>query len=157
MGIALAHDRCIHVNDAVWALFHLVDDNCNAVRDLVVQHPKRFLADQLRCDLAHRLVGDGILIVKLRTCREIFKNTALDILNIHLFESRNRDNLRKIQNILICRDKGQNLFLRFDRINFINNQNDRRLDLRKLLCNVTLACPDEGGRLYQPENHVNLF
>ena len=80
-----------------------------------------------------------------------------NMLDIHLFESRNRDNLRKIQNIFICRDKGQNLFLRFDRINFINNQNDRRLDLRKLLCNVALACPDEGGRLYQPENHVNLF
>ena len=58
------YDRCIHVDDAVWALFHLVDDNCNAVRDPSSSIRKRFLADQLRCDLAHRLVGDGILIVK---------------------------------------------------------------------------------------------
>ena len=32
-----------------------------------------------------------------------------------------------------------------------------KLENGKLLCNVTLACPNEGGRLYQPENHVNLF
>ena len=71
MGFFFADDLCLDVEQAVGAFFHFLDGHGDPVGDLVLETAQRFLTDDLCCDLAHRLVGHGVLIVVHRPAGQI--------------------------------------------------------------------------------------
>ena len=117
---------------------HTIDRNGNTMWDLIAQIAQRFLSDHFRNDLPLRLICNRILIIKLRTCRQVFHHCLQQIIGILALQSRHRNNLRKVHNIFICCNKFKN-FRFFDGIDLINNQKYRRLYAAQLLCNMLLG------------------
>ena len=72
--------------------------------DLVRHHAECLLADQLRGDLAHRLVCDSVLIVILRSLRQILEDRVNQGIRVCLLHRGYRDHLFKVVRVLIGLD-----------------------------------------------------
>ena len=97
--------------------------------DLILQQTQRLLTDQLRSDLAHRLVGNSILIVILRTVWQILKQQLRHLVRILVSQSRDRNDLRKWTDIFIGIDGLGNDLLVFHGIDLVDRQNHRGFHL----------------------------
>ena len=73
VGILFTDNAGLHIDNPVGMLLHLLYGHRNSVGNLIAQKAEGLLADQLCRDLAHRLVRDGLLIIKLRPLRQILK------------------------------------------------------------------------------------
>ena len=74
MGLTFADDRGINVKDTIITLCHALDSDRDSAGNLVGHHAQCLLADQLCCDLAHRLICDRVLIIVLRTFRKVLED-----------------------------------------------------------------------------------
>ena len=150
MGITLADDRCVNVNDILsLSALHLVDINGNSMRNLIIERMQCLLTDDLRNNSALRLVGDRILIIELRSIRQIFENHVNDRVQILCTKCRSRDNLRKIIHFAVCVNIFHDFFTVYG-IHFIDDQNDRCFYFFQLLDNVLLAGSDKIRRFHKP-------
>ena len=155
MGISLADDRRIDVHHLPLH-FHAVDRNRNTMRDFFIQAVKRFLADQLRHNLALRLVCDRVLIIELRTVRKVFQNHFNKLIRIVSAPCRHRHDIREVIFLPVCiNSRKQILFLHH--INLVDHKDDRRLYSLKLIDDVPFSGSDKRGRLHKPEHHIHFI
>ena len=128
MRITLTNNCRININKFSVAGLHLINGYGNTMWYFFIQGAKRLLTDQFCHDLSLRLIGYGILIVKLRAIRQIFHNRIDQVFCIVAFKSRARYDFRKITDIFVGIDTLENLFS-FDCVNLVDNKDDRCLCL----------------------------
>ena len=155
MGISLTDNRCLNINDRVFArtFLHLVDGNCDSMRNLRIEGMKCFLADNFSHNLTLRLIGNGIFVIEHRTVRQIFENTVYNISCILASKGRAGNDLCKITDLAVRIDCRKDFFF-FHRIDLIDDQDNRYSYRLKLFCNMALPSPDKCRRLYQPHDSV---
>ena len=129
MRITFTDNGSFDIEDSIVPFFHLLDGHSDSVWDLILQQTQRLLTDQLRSDLAHRLVGNSILIVILRTVWQILKQQLRHLVRILVSQSRNRNDLRKWTDIFIGIDGLGNDLLVFHGIDLVDRQNHRGFHL----------------------------
>ena len=157
MGISLADDRRLNVNDSIRTLGHLFDCDGDSVRDLLVEQAQCLLTDQLSRDLAHRLIGHGILIVVLRSIRKILEDQLRQKIRVLLAQCGYWNDLRKRADVLVRINVLCKLLLFLHGIHLVDDKNHRGLDLSELFCNVALTCSDERRRLHKPQNDIDFL
>ena len=116
---------------------------------------KCFFSYDLRTDRTLRLIGNRILVIKLRTIRKILKNRINHVIHILSAKGGSRNNLREIINLAVGIDKLQHLIF-FHGINFIDHKNHRCLDFFQLFYNVLFPRTDKITRLHQPQYDIHL-
>ena len=157
MRFSLTYNAGLNVNQAAPTLLHLLNGHCDAMGNLIIQKAQRLLANEFRGNLPHGLIRHRVLIIELRAVRQVFKDQLCQQIRILVLQCRKRHDFRKIADIFVGRDKGENFILVLYRINLVDYQNDRGLYILDLLRYMTLARADEGGRLHQPEYHVHFL
>ena len=156
MRLTLTYNGCFDIHHrAIRALFHLLDCNCNAVRNFFLKTSKCLLSNHLCCNLTHWLISDSILIIIHWAIRQITKYSIKQCICIDTSKCRNGYHLIKVCNLTVCLDALCHCFLLYC-ISLVDDQKYRTLELAKLLCNLLLASSDKGGRLNKPHDNVSL-
>ena len=105
MGFPLTDNGSLDIKDPIVTLCHTFDHNGDPMRDLIRHHPKCLLTDQLRCDLAHRLIRHRILVIILRPLRKILEDRVDQSIRVGFFHCGNRYDLLKPVHVLIGIDR----------------------------------------------------
>ena len=155
MAVPLADNACFDRREVLRTLLVGIDLYRDSVRHLLVQRPKRLLADDLSGQLPHILIGDDLLIIILRPLGKSLQDCPDDFLDIESPQRRYNDDVAKCEHLL---PRFQDLrgFLFVDRIDLVDDEDHRLLLLFELLRNIPVTVSDVGRRLDQPENDVRI-
>ena len=152
MGILLADDGRVDVADFV-SLLHGLHADGDSVGHLVLQQAQSL---QLRHDLPHGLVGDGVLVEIGGALGQVLEDALHQLLRIVPLQGGHGHDLRAVYGLAVGVDEEQHLVL-LHGIRLVDHQDHRGLHLLQLLDDMPLPGSDEAGGLHQPQNHVHLI